>query len=78
MMMDFSRNAWLTRLAQAKRGQWIMYHVGYLYTDRTKNKKLAALANEVYARYLAGDVLPVQRRLGLGQYEYFAVVRRAR
>jgi hypothetical protein len=52
-----------------------MYHVGYLYEERTKNRRLNALAHSVYAKYLEGKVCLVQRRLGDKSYEYYAVKR---
>jgi hypothetical protein len=71
--VDLSKSDFIHKLAGAKRGQWIMYHLGYLYEDRTKNRKLNALAHAVYDEGQLGKCALVQRRLGPGRYEYYAV-----
>lgn len=75
MIVELSRSSLLQRLEAAPRGHWIIYHRGFLYEDRTKNRRLNALATEVWAQYELGKVCLVQRRLGDGQYEYYAVKR---
>ncbi len=75
MIVELSRAALLQRIEMADRGQWIMYHVGYLYEDRTKNRRLNAMAHEARAQYELGHVCLVQRRLGPNMAEYYAVRR---
>lgn len=65
----------LHRVESAQRGQWILYHVGYLFTDRTKDRQLSTMALVLYNQYLDGEVCLVQRRLGDMRYEYYAVKR---
>ncbi len=52
-----------------------MYHVGFLMSDRNKNRRLNAMAHEVWAQYLSDTVCLVQRRVGDRMYEYYAVKR---
>ena len=73
MIVDLSKLDFLHRLNSGRRNQWFMYHVGFLYEDRPKSKRLNALAHTVYAEYKAGHCTLVQRRLGPGKYEYYAV-----
>jgi len=73
--VGLSRSTFLRKLAESNSGQWITYHVGFLFSDRTKNRRLNALANEIWAQYELGTVILVQGRLGDGMYEYFAVKR---
>jgi hypothetical protein len=74
-IVGLSQSSFSHNLDNAKPGQWLMYHVGYLYEERTKNRRLNALAHSVYAKYLEGKVCLVQRRLGDKSYEYYAVKR---
>jgi hypothetical protein len=78
MIVDMSRAAFLEALAQARPGAWIMYHVGDLFIDRSKDRKLNALAHSVYEKYEQGWLDPVRRRLGPHMYEYYAVKRRGK
>ena len=73
--VEISRTSLLQRIGQASRGQWIMYHVGWLMEDRTKNRRLHATASEVIVQFELGTVCPVQRRLGDQKYEYYVVKR---
>lgn len=76
MIIDLSRARFLEILAQARPGAWIMYHVGDLFIDRTKNRKLHALAATIYEKYEGGVLDPVRRRLGPHMYEYFVIKRK--
>lgn len=75
MIVDLSRSSFLSRLESARRGTWIMYHVGFIYEERRKDRKLTSLANEAYSQYELGKVCLVQRKLGTAMYEYYAVKR---
>jgi hypothetical protein len=75
MIVELSRTSLLQRIEAAKRGQWIMYHVGFLFSDRTKGRRLNSTAGEAWAQYELGTVVLVQRRLGDMQYEYYVVKR---
>ncbi len=75
MIVELSRASLLRQLEAAKRGQWLMYHCGFLMSDRTKNRRLNATAHEVWAQYLSDTVCLVQRRVGDRMYEYYAVKR---
>lgn len=75
MIVDLSRSAFLNSLATAPRGARILYHVGFLMADRTKNRRLNAMAHEAWAQYLSEQISLVQHRLGDRQYEYYAVKR---
>ena len=52
-----------------------MYHVGFLFADRIKDRRLNSTAGEAWMLYKLGTVVLVQRRLGDMQYEYYAVKR---
>ncbi len=75
MIQDVSRSTWLHRLGMAERGEWILYYTGFLYEDRTKNRRLNAMAHEVYSQYEQGHVTLIQRRLGDLSYQYYAIRR---
>lgn len=70
-MSDLSRSTFLRRLEEASRGQWIVYHVGFLFSDRIKNRRLNALAHEAWSQYELGKVELKQRRVG-DKSEYIA------
>lgn len=70
--VEFSKSEFMSWLRSAKCGQSLIYHVGYLYTDRVKNKKLNALAHALYAEAVAGTVHLKQLRLAPLQYTYLA------
>lgn len=70
-----SLSSTLQRLKLAPRGQWVIYHTGYLFMDRIQYTQLNSLAHAVYVKYVAGEVCLVQRRLGDMRYEYYAVKR---
>jgi hypothetical protein len=73
MIVEVSKSAMLERLAKAKRGQWMMYHVGFLMDDRTQNRNLTSVANLLMKASNENRVALVQRRLGFRMYEYYAV-----
>jgi len=75
MIVELSRTSLLQRIGIAKRGQWVMYHVGFLFADRIKDRRLNSTAGEAWMLYKLGTVVLVQRRLGDMQYEYYAVKR---
>jgi hypothetical protein len=51
----------------------ILYHVGFLMCDREGNCPADALGHKMWSRYEKGEVHLVQRRRGLGVWEYWAV-----
>ena len=67
----------------ARRGDWILYHTGYLWIDRTKSRQISEVALAVRKRsnsriwakgeFGSGEVTMVARKLGEMQYEYYAV-----
>lgn len=66
------------RLAAARRGDRIIYHIGDLATDRVlrdDHRKIHALANMVYDLAELGTLALVQRKVNAdkGVYEYIAV-----
>jgi len=71
-IVEMSKTTLLQRIATAKRGQWVMYHVGFLFNDRTKNRRLSSTATEAWAQHELGIVELKQRRLGDMMYEYYA------
>lgn len=73
MIVELSKSSLINRIEQSPPGQWIMYHVGFLYEDRTKNRRLNSVATEAWKQYESGRVTLVQRRLGDHIYEYHAV-----
>ena len=75
MIVELSKASLSHRIATAKRGQWIMYHVGFLFIDRTKDQKLNAVAGEAWAQHEAGVVELKQRKLRDMVYEYYAAKR---
>jgi hypothetical protein len=75
MIVELSHSSFSRNLEAAKPGQWLMYHIGYLYEDRTKNRRLNSLASVAYKSYQDGKACLVQRRLGDKSYEYYAVKR---
>jgi hypothetical protein len=76
MIVELSRASFIQRLNQAKDGTWIMYHIGFLFEDRTKNRRLHALAATIWGEYEAGKVCLVQRRLDDKCCEYYVIKRR--
>jgi hydrogenase maturation factor len=75
VIVQLSKNMFLGRLAEARRGQWLMYHVGFLMDDRDKDQAVEKLAKTVHSIYEQGKVSLVQRRLGPRMYEYYAIKR---
>lgn len=71
---------------KAPRGEWCLYWTGFLWCDRelepltdAEDRRRAAanaLGALAWTHYRSGSVLLVQRRIGHGRYEYFAVKRR--
>jgi len=74
MTVEINRSIFSQRLDTARRGDWILYHSGFLYEDRASSKILDGLRRTVYASYLAGKTTLVQRRQGDKNYDYYAVV----
>ncbi len=70
----------LTWREQAKLGDRIVYHTGFLSNDRTPSgrtldpmtQEVRARATEAWQLYLAGRVRLYQRRRGFGVFEYTA------
>lgn len=72
-------------LKTSKRGWRIQYHLGFLCHDRTSDLTIGRtvfsvpngpadnIGNAVMAAYEAGQVIPVQRKVTEGVYEYIAV-----
>jgi len=51
----------------------MLYHVGNLLHDREHDRKVAKIAREAWAQYLAGAITLVQRRVRPGVCEYHAI-----
>jgi hypothetical protein len=56
-------NEVLSTLRSLKPGDVCIYHTGDLSFDKKGDKDLRLIANEVWGRYLAGEVLLTRRRL---------------
>lgn len=58
----------------AKRGDRIVYHMGFLFADRQRHKAVHATGSAAWREYEAGNVALVQRRIDDKGCEYIAVV----
>ena len=71
-----TRMQFLSDLATAKPGDWIIYHTGYLFRDREFGpdfQNVHAVATAAYDAYDEARVTLVQRRIGPGVYAYCAI-----
>jgi hypothetical protein len=73
VIVEVSKSVMSRRLDEAKHGQWLMYHVGFLMDDRTKNRNLHSIAKMLMTASEEKRAALVQRRLGFRMYEYYVV-----
>ena len=76
-------NETIARVKSSPVGTQIVYHEGFLVSDRGSSrpdrksdleKEITFIADEVYAAYLDGFCALVQKRIKLRVYQYIAIV----
>lgn len=68
-------DAFNANVKKLRRGAWFCYHTGYLARDRRTQQTQRTVAQFMYDAYEADRVILIQRKLGEGVYEYWAVGR---